>query len=116
MKRTFVETTLFQKNWKSLGLGDEELRILENTLLQNPQAGKVIRGTGKLRKIRIPLHGRGKSGGARVCYVDFLIFETIYLIDVYAKNEKENLTKAERNEIKKVIELIEKELGGENND
>ena len=50
--------------------------------------------------------------GARVCYVDFVVAETIYLITVYAKDEKDNLTQQERNSIKKLIEEIEKNLGG----
>lgn len=63
--------------------------------------------TGGLRKIRFPFENRGKSGSSRVVYVDFAIYEKIYLISAYAKNEKENLSKAERNEIKKLIEMIE---------
>ena len=50
---------------------------------------------------------------ARVCFVDFVIAETVYLITVYPKNEKDNLSKEERNEIKKVIEALKKSLGGE---
>ena len=52
----------------------------------------------------------GKSGCVRVCYVDFVIEETIYLITVYAKSEKDNLSYAERNEIKKMIELLKESL------
>ena len=66
MKRTFIEVPLFTKKWKELGLTDEDLRDLQNILLQNPKSGDVIQGTGGLRKIRIPMKGRGKSGGSRV--------------------------------------------------
>ena len=69
MKRTFIEVPLFTKKWKELGLTDEDLRDLQNILLQNPKSGDVIQGTGGLRKIRIPMKGRGKSGGSRVIYV-----------------------------------------------
>ena len=47
---------------------------------------------------------------ARVAYVDFLFYETVYLIYAYPKSEKDNLTKAERNNIKKLIDAIEKTL------
>ena len=89
MKRTFIEVPLFTKKWKELGLTDEDLRDLQNILLQNPKSGDVIQGTGGLRKIRIPMKGRGKSGGSRVIYVDIEIKEVIYFINVYTKNEKD---------------------------
>ena len=77
MKREFIETPSFTKKWFSLGFNDEDLRRLENQLLQNPKIGAVIRGTGKMRKMRFAFEGRGKSGSTRVCYVDFEIKETI---------------------------------------
>lgn len=52
----------------------------------------------------------GKSGSARVCYVDFVVQEVIYLITVYSKNEKENLSQAERNSIKGLIEQLKLKL------
>lgn len=78
--------------------------------MQNPKIGAVIRGTGKMRKMRFAFEGRGKSGSTRVCYVDFEIKETIYLLAVFAKNELENLTKEERNHLKKQIDILESNL------
>lgn len=72
-----------------------------------------MQGTGGLRKARIAMENKGKSGGARVCFVDFVFAETVYLITVYPKKEKDNLSKEERNEIKKAIEALKKSLGGE---
>ena len=63
-----------------------------------------MQGTGGLRKARVALENRGKSGGARVCYIDFVFAETVYLITVFGKKEKANLSKEERNNIKKAIE------------
>lgn len=60
--------------------------------------------------MRIAFEGRGKSGSARVCYVDFAIFERIYLITAYAKNEKDNLKQTEKNEIKKLIKILEQSI------
>ena len=110
MTRTFIQTDEFVKNWERLGLTDDDLRKLELELLKNPQCGPIIKGTGKLRKMRFACRNKGKSGSVRICYVDFVLLKSIYLITVYHKNEKENLSKAERNEIKKSIELLEKEL------
>ncbi len=73
---------------KELGLTDETLRELQNILLNDPKTGDVIQGTGGLRKIRIPMPNKGKSGGSRVIYVDIELKEIIYFINVYTKNEK----------------------------
>lgn len=116
MTRTFIQTDEFFKNWERLGLTDDDLRRLELEIMKNPQVGPVIQGTGKLRKMRFAFENKGKSGSSRVCYVDFLIHETVYLITVYSKNEKDNLSKAERNEIKKFIDILEKRLGGNDNE
>ena len=71
-----------------------------------------MQGTGGLRKLRIAFEGRGKSGSGRVCYVDFVVYSKIYLITAYPKNEKENLSKAEKNAIATMIEEKEKTLKG----
>lgn len=60
--------------------------------------------------MRFAFEGRGKSGSTRVCYVDFEIKETIYLLAVFAKNELESLTKEERNHLKKQIDILESNL------
>ena len=66
-----------------------------------------MRGTGRLRKMRFSFEHQGKSGSTRVCYVDFEVQEAIYLLAVFAKNQKENLSKAERNLLKKKIDILE---------
>ena len=116
MTRTFIQTDEFIKNWERLGLTDDDLRRLELEIMKNPQVGPVIQGTGKLRKMRFAFESKGKSGSSRDCNVDFLINETVYLITVYPKSEKDNLSKAERNEIKKFIDILEKRLGGNDNE
>lgn len=113
MERKFVMMPAFDKKWREMGLNDTDLLTLQILLLQNPQSGKVIRGTGKLRKLRFALPNRGKSGSSRVLYVDFLLAETIYLIYAYPKNEKDDLSDEERNNIKKLIDRLESNvLGG----
>ena len=110
MTRTFIQTNEFVRNWERLGFTDDDLRKLELELLQKPCVGSVIKGTGKLRKMRFAFQNRGKRGSVRICYVDFAPYKAIYLITVYPKNEKDNLTKEECNEIKKLIELLEHNL------
>lgn len=106
MQRTFIEVPMFTKKWKYLGLTDEDLRNLENILLENPKSGDVIQGTGGLRKIRIPIEGKGKRGGGRVIYVDIELKECIYFINVYTKNEKDDLTDDERKAFKVMVNIL----------
>lgn len=68
-----------------------------------------IQNTGGLRKIRIPIEDKGKRGGGRVIYVDIELKETIYFINVYAKNEKDDLTKEEKNAFKAIIHTLKEE-------
>lgn len=109
MNRTFKEVPMFTRKWKELGLTDENLRDLQNILLENPKAGDAIQGTGGIRKIRIPIDNKGKRGGGRVIYVDIELKETIYFINVYAKNEKDDLTDEEKKAFKAVVKILKEE-------
>ena len=110
MTREFVRLPEFEKQCKHTGLDEEDVRAIENALLSEPSAGDMMQGTGGMRKFRFPLPNRGKSGGARVIYIDFARHEKIYLITTYAKSETDNLTKAERNELKALVVILESEL------
>lgn len=109
MNQTFVEVPMFTKKWKELGLTDEILRDLQNMLLNDPKSGDVIQGTGGLRKIRIPMGNKGKSGGSRVIYVDIELKEVIYFINVYSKSEKDDLTEDEKKAFKAVVKILKEE-------
>lgn len=110
MTREFIILPEFERNWTDQGLGDKELIELQKYLLLHPHAGDMMEGTGGLRKLRFALPNRGKSGSVRVLYVDFLSYSKIYLITVFGKNEKENLTKEEKNEIKIIISQLKSKL------
>ncbi|HEX3746915.1 MAG TPA: type II toxin-antitoxin system RelE/ParE family toxin [Bryobacteraceae bacterium] len=69
----------------------------------NPEAGEIIPETGGVRKIRWALAGRGKRGGARVIYYYHDGRLPVFLLAAYGKNEKANLSMAERNAIKRLI-------------
>ena len=110
MTRLFVELPSFRAEWKTMGLTDSDLRRLQEELLPNPAIGAVMKGTGGVRKMRFSFEHRGKSGSVRVIYIDFEIREKLYLLTAYPKNEKDNISKAERNELKKLVEILETEL------
>lgn len=89
-----------------MGLGNSHLIALEEMLMKNPLAGAVIEGTGGARKVRIRLEHRGKSGGARVIYVDVFAKEKLYLLFAYPKNVQEDLTPEQARQIRKMVESI----------
>ena len=109
MTREFIFTAPFLKCWKAMGLNNGDLKTLEQSLLDNPQIGDVIQGTGGARKLRIQLDGRGKSGGGRVIYLDVFEKEKLYLLFAYPKSLQENLTEQQKQAISLLIEQIKKE-------
>lgn len=110
MKRKFVMMPVFDKAWREMGLTDDDLQVLQEQLLENPQLGDVIQGTGGLRKVRFAFPNRGKRGSSRIIYIDFCVAETIYLIFAYPKNEKDNLSAEEKNNMKKLVDRIRETL------
>ena len=105
----FVNTSFFEKCWRSLGLSDEDLRDFQNLLLANPGVGDIIEDTGGVRKVRWNL-GTGKSHGARVIYLDFEKYERLYCLMAYPKNVKEDLTAEDKKVIRRLVKNIKMEL------
>jgi hypothetical protein len=110
MTREFVELPEFIKCWHDLGLSEDDLLELELYLCKNPEKGDVIQGTGGLRKIRWKIRDKGKSGGVRALYIDFASYRKLYLITVYTKSEKENITDEDKKQIKHMIGMLRNEL------
>lgn len=88
-------------------MDDEERAEVVGYLAWNSTAGDVIPGSGGVRKIRWGLEGRGKRGGARVIYYYHNMQMPLYLMTAYAKNDRENLTKAETNALQKIARAFE---------
>src|SRR5580700_5731939 len=97
MNLTFVEMPWFTERLKSR-LDDESYRAFQNELSANPEKGKTMGGCGGLRKVRFgdPSRGKGKRGGLRVIYLYVPEAFRIDLIDIYGKDEKDDLTPAEK--------------------
>lgn len=87
-------------------LTEEERRDIVDYLAANPKAGDIMEGTGGVRKLRWGRQGRGKSGGVRVIYYVHSELMPLYLLTMFAKNERANLTKAERNELAGLVDIL----------
>src|SRR5713226_9338140 len=96
-----VETHEFLKRVKPL-MSSSERAELVSFVGANPEAGEIIPETGGVRKIRWALEGMGKRGGARVIYYYHNQNLPVFLLSAYAKNRRANLSKAERNAMKRL--------------
>ncbi len=87
--------------------GPEEETWIAEYLAENPEAGAILSGAGGVRKLRVPLEGRGKRGGGRVLYYYRPAKGRIYMITAYAKNRRDDITSAECNAMKKLTMQLE---------
>jgi hypothetical protein len=90
----FIETPTFTRMVTEL-LSDDEYRELQNVLAEDPARGDLIKGGGGIRKLRHAVQGRGKSGGVRVIYYWVKDDHQIFMLVVYSKTKKDNLTDQE---------------------
>lgn len=108
MKALFIELPAFER-YRQDYLDDQEFRDFQSLLMDNPEAGDIIEGTGGLRKIRFAdaKRGKGKRGGLRVIYYWWSTGKKFWLFTIYSKDEKDDLTPAQKKVLK---ELIKQEL------
>lgn len=108
----FVESPGFTRRIDKLA-SLEVLFTLQTDLVRDPEAGDLMEGCGGARKARVgdKTTGKGKSGGFRYVYIYIEIAGTIYLIHFFGKNEKANLSKAERNEVAKLVKELKRLYG-----
>ena len=103
----FIETPLFTRQVRQITT-DDELKDLQKELIQYPTKGDVMPQTGGLRKIRMRIDDKGKSGGARVIY--FLANrDIVWLVLAYPKSAKDSLTEAEKAELRKLTTTLKEE-------
>lgn len=106
MKVVFKETPVFTRLITNL-LSDDEYKALQVHLLEKPESGDIIQGTGGLRKVRWTKKSTGKSGGIRVIYYWIVEDCQIYMLLAYPKGVQDNLSAQQKNFLRK---LVQKEL------
>lgn len=102
---TVAETSAFQRKVTRL-LSEHEREDLIAYLSEHPNAGVIMEGTCGIRKLRWARTGSGKSGGVRVIYYFHNESMPLYLLAVFGKNEKANLSKEERNLLAKAVKEL----------
>ena len=102
-KMVFIETPIFTRQVQEL-LTDDEYRELQKALVNRPDAGSLIVGSGGLRKIRWAKQGRGKRGGVRVIYYWAVSPEQILMLFMYPKGERDDLTPVQIKMLKQIVE------------
>lgn len=105
MLSTVAETPEYIRLAEKLLTGEERQDVL-TYLAAHPKAGDLMEGTGGVRKLRWGRGGRGKSGGVRVIYYVHSDAMPLYLLTLFAKNERANLSKAERNELADMVNVL----------
>ena len=101
----FIELPVFLRCSATL-FSEEEIIEIQHCLIENPAAGSLIPGGRGLRKLRVPLQGRGKRGGARVIYYHWVNEQRCYLVYAYAKNVAENLTQVQLQRLAALMEEV----------
>jgi mRNA-degrading endonuclease RelE of RelBE toxin-antitoxin system len=113
MKRLVIQTLLFSEDLDTLikdrKLLEEDYEDFELNLVAFPDQGDVIQGTNGLRKIRLKSSSKGKSGGFRVCYCDVPEKEKLFLMVIFPKSVKENLSQEEKNYLKHLVSRLKGE-------
>jgi hypothetical protein len=110
MKKVFVESSGFSSRLARF-LDDRGLAEFQWFLMKNPDLGEVMPGCGGLRKIRWkdPRRQTGKRGGMRIIYLHLAELDQVFLVDVYGKDDKEDLSENEKKVLKKLALLFRSE-------
>jgi len=98
-----VETSIFTRRVTEL-MSDEEYREFQSALVENPELGAIIQGSGGLRKVRWSVSGRGKRGGSRIIYYWATAKNQILMLFIYTKNERDDISSEQLKSLKQIME------------
>lgn len=105
---TYIEHPTFTRQVNDL-MTDEEYAEAQNELAENPEKGDLIKGLGGLRKVRVAVGKRGKSGGVRFIYLLLLRHESVFLFYAYSKGDIEDLSAEQRKRLLQAVTQIKQE-------
>ena len=108
---TIAETHSFQKESQKI-LGEIEVDKLKNFLSLNPQSGDIIPGLRGIRKIRWQINHKGKSGGARIIYFFYNTDIPVFLLSIYRKSEKSDMSSQEKKILNNMVDELIDSYGG----
>ena len=102
-----IELPDFTDNYEELGIDKKFIEIAKQEIIKNPNVGDVIQGGNGARKMRIAIDDNsGKSGGARIAYINYYVKEIAYLINIIKKSDQANFTKKQIKQIAKTVDFI----------
>lgn len=110
MKAVFIESSEFME-WVAEFLPDDAYSALQQELMDQPDKGDVMPGCGGLRKVRTadPKRGKGKRGGARVIYLYVPESKWFHMLDIYGKDEKDDLSSAEKKVLAQLVDELKRQ-------
>ncbi|MEL7454079.1 MAG: type II toxin-antitoxin system RelE/ParE family toxin [Pseudomonadota bacterium] len=103
---TVVETDSYLRDAKAAKMSEDERTVAVDLVAADPEVGDVMQGTGGVRKIRLAGRGKGKSGGYRAVYFYGGGHIPVFMLTVFGKGEKANLTQGERNALRQMTTTL----------
>lgn len=110
--QTVIETESYLRAAKDAGRVQEEMTAAVDFVANQPEAGEIMQGTGGVRKARLAGRGKGKSGGYRIVWYFGGEDIPVFLLTVFGKGEKANLSQGERNALRVLTSRLEESLTG----
>ncbi|MCT2399327.1 type II toxin-antitoxin system RelE/ParE family toxin [Novosphingobium mangrovi (ex Huang et al. 2023)] len=111
--QTVIETESYLRAVKDAGMAEEERQAAVDLVASDPEGGDVMQGTGGVRKARLAGRGKGKSGGYRIVWYFGGGDIPVFLLTVFGKGEKANLTQGERNALRSLTAKLRESLGAD---
>lgn len=110
--QTVIETEGYLRAAKDAGMAEEEMKGAVDLVAADPETGDVLQGTGGVRKARLAGRGKGKSGGYRIVWYYGGGDIPVFLLTVFGKGEKANLSQGERNALRSLTATLRESLSG----
>jgi hypothetical protein len=108
--QSVIETDSYLRDAKGAGMTEDERNAAVDLVATTPEAGDVIQGTGGVRKARLAGRGKGKSGGYRIVWYFGGGDIPVFLLTVFGKGEKANLTQGEKNALRSITATLKESL------